>query len=1077
MARGVVTEHPCWLGKDGNYSRISTCLALSQAVYAPDAESCVKLLNGLKYSMYHGINELLYSINCKRQYLIALKTQTKEIYVTFRGTDSWKALLTSFQVYAKPNTVQGTFHAGYYEQARLIPLAPFFYLLNKFQGYKLIFNGHSLGGAIATLVTVNMLADLRAIPLKERIYCIAFGSPFIGNEACSEYINARYQDHFQFYVNRTDIIPYLLTFVYNASSNVQLKRVCKEWLETLALCLTAGHEPLGITQKIARRLRRTMRTVEDGADINIERECRGLTKYLIETCRSLLKAILPEYKPFGCCYRTKSDEENKDNTVFSIERVPLEKFSANEIDWDSGNLIIGLQDHYIKNYIAEIYTIVIARYNMVPFSDYDCPEVQLIQSSAAFPASPLYLFLLMAMEKSVECERGLKHVIHCYLLITALKCEYSNCEGNLVEPGDSYDESVRLFVVYLPIVLGPFVVSYEFSIVGHFGTIDLSGVFDRKNFTLSDGMQDRKKQIADLSVFELYKLAFAYCAFTGDAALLNTGEDCDRRKNIETKLLLCENLLKDDCKKVEEQYLAGYLNKDLLKELGKEISYVKYERKKFDTSSPYSSDNESEETTTECSPFSFYQSQRAAKESPSSKIEFVTIKSVLKNWYGSASARSTAQTAQTTDSSSNVLRHSTEAVAGVVPRLFCMMIALTREFNLKFDIQGIQWYQIGWATVGGIMIGLGIGYWTVAALLWQLSIAAAGGTVLGGIMTLYHFFKTVHTEYLKILSVIAESLGVDMDQVRQHQYCLEERISSKYSSKFKPMPDDDYIYDSWENFFPCGVLKELNTYEKRKHCLTIVKCINANFQMRTLLTQDFAVGVVGPGKTGKSKLVKGMFGFDTNPDKNVRTTDLCSYRVTDEFRIVDFPHLTAVVDAVKNCFICNHTLVNAIIVVLNSEQGGNDRDGEGSVIETVKVLAKEGVDVLYIFNRCDKIALDSNQSHEPENVDKFSMYKRGETQHATTTITTNKKREWTEKDVENKKLEWAKNYNLDPNKCWMTFCDVEAIDQNKELENFQKLRKINLNTYLDIKEIWLRDVLKRNSVKCESIDEIIKFYK
>jgi len=66
----------------------------------------------------------------------------------------------------------------------MLPLAPFCHLLKKFPKLKLVFTGHSFGGVIAAIVTINMLADKRTSDCKDRIRCISFGAPFLAHDAC-----------------------------------------------------------------------------------------------------------------------------------------------------------------------------------------------------------------------------------------------------------------------------------------------------------------------------------------------------------------------------------------------------------------------------------------------------------------------------------------------------------------------------------------------------------------------------------------------------------------------------------------------------------------------------------------------------------------------------------------------------------------------------------------------------------------------------------------------------------------------------------------------------------------------------
>jgi len=155
--------------------------------------------------------------------------------------------------------------------------------------------------------------------------------------------------------------------------------------------------------------------------------------------------------------------------------------------------------------------------------------------------------------------------------------------------------------------------------------------------------------------------------------------------------------------------------------------------------------------------------------------------------------------------------------------------------------------------------------------------------------------------------------------------------------------------------FVGGILKEVNE-TCREHCLKVLRCIVAHYELRTLLSQDFAVGIIGGGKHGKSTLCQKLFGFDSNPSGSERTVDMYDYRVSERFHVIDFPHLTSHIDSLRACFKCNYTLVNAIIVVLDALQQGDDAHSEKYVVDTIKKFKKGGVEVLFCFNKADKLA-------------------------------------------------------------------------------------------------------------------------
>ncbi|CAF1661370.1 unnamed protein product [Didymodactylos carnosus] len=68
-------------------------------------------------------------------------------------------------------------------------------------------------GAVATMLTINLLIDIRPIECKKCISCITFDSAFVCDELCGKKSDENYKSHFQFYINHYDIVPYLLSIV------------------------------------------------------------------------------------------------------------------------------------------------------------------------------------------------------------------------------------------------------------------------------------------------------------------------------------------------------------------------------------------------------------------------------------------------------------------------------------------------------------------------------------------------------------------------------------------------------------------------------------------------------------------------------------------------------------------------------------------------------------------------------------------------------------------------------------------------------------------------------------------------
>lgn len=128
----------------------------------------------------------------------------------------------------------------------------------------LVFTGHSIGGAIASLSALWLLSFLGNTSLSTAVFCITFGSPMLGNESLSRAIlHERWGGNFYHVVAQHDIVPRLLfaptppfilqlhsffkslqfslTTPYNAQLAVQLSDENKaELFHTVLACLRAS---------------------------------------------------------------------------------------------------------------------------------------------------------------------------------------------------------------------------------------------------------------------------------------------------------------------------------------------------------------------------------------------------------------------------------------------------------------------------------------------------------------------------------------------------------------------------------------------------------------------------------------------------------------------------------------------------------------------------------------------------------------------------------------------------------------------------------------------------------------------
>ena len=139
---------------------------------------------------------------------IGYRENDESIYVVFRGSESipnWisnlDAILTSY-----PNCAGCKVHKGFYKASSNV-----FAVVHKevarlrqlFSSFKVVFVGHSLGAAVATLV----LAELNTVYAVKNVRLVNFGSPRVGNDEFSSWASNLIQDRMRV-THYKDIVPH-----------------------------------------------------------------------------------------------------------------------------------------------------------------------------------------------------------------------------------------------------------------------------------------------------------------------------------------------------------------------------------------------------------------------------------------------------------------------------------------------------------------------------------------------------------------------------------------------------------------------------------------------------------------------------------------------------------------------------------------------------------------------------------------------------------------------------------------------------------------------------------------------------
>eukprot|EP01040_Poterioochromonas_malhamensis_P014270 gene14270-15781_t len=130
------------------------------------------------------------------------------VMVGFMGTNNstgWLTILNIFPV----NAFDGQIHRDVYKRAESIPLDEILLLA---KGRKLYFVGHSLGGSVAQVCTLLCLQRTSDENILKNIFCITFGSPYIGTKPVQEFVAAKrgsicLADHILTIFNENDFAP------------------------------------------------------------------------------------------------------------------------------------------------------------------------------------------------------------------------------------------------------------------------------------------------------------------------------------------------------------------------------------------------------------------------------------------------------------------------------------------------------------------------------------------------------------------------------------------------------------------------------------------------------------------------------------------------------------------------------------------------------------------------------------------------------------------------------------------------------------------------------------------------------
>ena len=92
---------------------------------------------------------------------------------------------------------------------------------NEFKGMDIVVCGHSLGGAIASIVAIKLFLGLKRLFQERSVKCITFGAPLFGDRDLQKYVAEQMSPNIHHFVCINDPVPKLLRYTQSVSPRLQ----------------------------------------------------------------------------------------------------------------------------------------------------------------------------------------------------------------------------------------------------------------------------------------------------------------------------------------------------------------------------------------------------------------------------------------------------------------------------------------------------------------------------------------------------------------------------------------------------------------------------------------------------------------------------------------------------------------------------------------------------------------------------------------------------------------------------------------------------------------------------------------
>ncbi|XP_066277427.1 uncharacterized protein [Branchiostoma lanceolatum] len=202
--------------KSGDVQRALIC---SEAVYLsdlPDTDAIQQFFDHERN--LHDFERVSVSRYGSVGYLLAETRDKEEVFVAFKGTTDFKDVMSDLNIWQEGagqsrgshnSGVGGKYHAGFMHLAFRVPADR---IVEEYSNSRIVVCGHSLGGAVAHIVALNMMVYLRTKgqPV-DNVTSIAFGAPYFGNDGAQQFAEEHnLSPRMLTIVDEKDPVPYIL---------------------------------------------------------------------------------------------------------------------------------------------------------------------------------------------------------------------------------------------------------------------------------------------------------------------------------------------------------------------------------------------------------------------------------------------------------------------------------------------------------------------------------------------------------------------------------------------------------------------------------------------------------------------------------------------------------------------------------------------------------------------------------------------------------------------------------------------------------------------------------------------------